>query len=92
MSEAGNLFPILRATADAKVVDALEEAIEHGPDRDLCRINALAFAARRRLGEEQTIAALLHASRIGLFDMSWIVLCPGCGGVLDANASMKTVL
>jgi class 3 adenylate cyclase len=92
MSEAGNLFPILRATADAQVVDALEEAIEHGPDRDLCRINALAFAARRRLGEEQTIAALLHASRIGLFDMSWNVLCPGCGGVLDANASLKTVL
>ena len=23
--------------------------------------------------------------------MSWNVLCPGCGGVLDANATLKTV-
>ena len=37
------------------------------------------------------IAAFLHAARIGMFDMSWNVLCPGCGGVLDANASLKTV-
>jgi class 3 adenylate cyclase len=92
MSEAGNLLSILRESADAKVVDAIGAVIKRGPDRDLCRINALAFAARHALNEEQTIAALLHASRIGLFDMSWNVLCPGCGGVLDANASLKTVL
>ena len=36
------------------------------------------------------IAAFLHAARIGLFEMSWNVLCPGCGGVLDANATLKT--
>jgi class 3 adenylate cyclase len=92
MSETGNLLSILRESAEAKVVDAIGAVIERGPDRDLCRINALAFAARYGLNEEQTIAALLHASRIGLFDMSWNVLCPGCGGVLDANASLKTVL
>ena len=34
---------------------------------------------------------LLHASRIGLLDMSWNVLCPGCGGVLDATATLKSV-
>ena len=33
----------------------------------------------------------LHAARIGMFDISWNVLCPGCGGVLDTNASLKTV-
>src|SRR3546814_3085811 len=31
------------------------------------------------------------ASRLGLFELSWNVLCPGCGGVLDANTSLKTV-
>ena len=41
--------------------------------------------------EERTIAAFLHAARIGLFEMSWNVLCPGCGGVLGANASLKSV-
>ena len=41
--------------------------------------------------EESAIAVLLHASRIGLLDMSWNVLCPGCGGVLDATATLKSV-
>ena len=57
----------------------------------MCRINALAFAARHGLDEELVIAAFLHATQIGMFDISWNVLCPGCGGVLDTNASLKTV-
>lgn len=92
MSETGNLLSILREAADARAVDAIEAALERGPDRGLCRINALAFADKQALDEEKTVSAFLHASRIGLFDMSWNVLCPGCGGVLDANASLKTVL
>ncbi len=51
----------------------------------------LDFAARRGLDEERAIAAFLHAARVGLFDLSWNVLCPGCGGVLDASASLKTI-
>ena len=37
------------------------------------------------------VAAFLHAARLGMFDISWNVLCPGCGGVLDTNATLKTV-
>ncbi len=29
---------------------------------------------------------LRHAARLGLFDMSWNMLCPGCGGVLETLA------
>jgi len=41
--------------------------------------------------EERVIAAFLHAARLGLFELSWNVLCPGCGGVLDAGATLKTL-
>jgi class 3 adenylate cyclase len=66
--------------------------VRDGSDRDLCRINAVAFAAKHGLDEEKTIAGFLHAASIGLFEISWNVLCPGCGGVLDANTSLKTVI
>ncbi len=33
----------------------------------------------------------MHASRLGLFDMSWSALCPGCGGVLETGAALKTL-
>ncbi len=91
MSEAKPLFAMLRQSAQPCVVDALERLVREAPDRKLSRINALAFAASEQLDEEQTISAFLQASRLGLFEMSWNVLCPGCGGVLDANTSLKTV-
>ena len=50
-----------------------------------------AFASKHGLDEERAIAAFLHAARVGMFDISWNVLCPGCGGVLDTNATLKTV-
>lgn len=91
MSEGQALFSVLRQSANADAVAAMERLVEHGPDRSLCRVNVPDFARRHNVGEDFAIAAFLHAARIGLFDMSWNVLCPGCGGVLDTNASLKSV-
>jgi class 3 adenylate cyclase len=85
------LFGALRNTAEPAVFDAIETLIRDGEDRHLCRVNAIDFAAKRGLDEEKTISAFLHASRIGLFELSWNVLCPGCGGVLDATHQLKSV-
>jgi class 3 adenylate cyclase len=91
MSETRAMFGLLRQSANGAVVDAIVRLVEDAPDRQLSRINALAFAAKNGLDEERTIAAFLHAVRLGMFDISWNVLCPGCGGVLDTNATLKTV-
>ena len=91
MSEAATLFSALRQTADGEVVSAIESLVRDAPDRRLNRVNALDFAARTGLDEERVIAGFLHAARLGLFELSWNVLCPGCGGVLDAGASLKAV-
>jgi class 3 adenylate cyclase len=91
MSEAPALFSVLRQSADAGCVAVIERLVAEAPDHHLSRINALAFARRHGLEEEKTIAAFLHAARIGLFELSWNVLCPGCGGVLDTNATLKSV-
>src|SRR5207247_2181021 len=34
------------------------------------------FAAKRRLDEERVISTFLHAAQLGLFELSWNVLCP----------------
>ncbi|TXL72238.1 adenylate/guanylate cyclase domain-containing protein [Vineibacter terrae] len=91
MSDAETLFSVLRQSADGDVVSAIEALVRDAPDHALARVNTLDFAHRRGLGEEQVIAAFLHAARLGLFEMSWNVLCPSCGGVLDANATLKSV-
>jgi class 3 adenylate cyclase len=93
MSEVQALFSLLRQSAgvSADAVDAIQQVVANGLDRHLCRINALAFAARHNLDEERAIATFLHAVQLGIFDISWNVLCPGCGGVLDSNATLKTI-
>jgi len=91
VSETQTLFAALRQSADADAVSAIEQLVREAPDYRLSRINALDFAAKTGLDEERVIAAFLHAAQLGLFELSWNVLCPGCGGVLDAGASLKTV-
>src|SRR5437660_8998866 len=90
-SQTQGLFTVLRQSAKLEPVSAIEKLIEDAPDRELCRINAPAFAAEHKLDEEDIIAAFLHGARLGIFDMSWNILCPACGGVLDSGATLKTV-
>jgi class 3 adenylate cyclase len=91
MSDAQPLFAALRQSVDPDVAAAIEQLVTDAPDRRLIRVNPLAFAAATGLDEERAIAAFLHAARIGLFELSWNVLCPGCGGVLESGATLKTV-
>src|SRR6476619_5379374 len=91
MSEAETLFAALRQSADDDVVGMLERMVRDAPDHALNKINALDLAAREGIDEERVIAALLNAVGLGIFEMSWNVMCPSCAGVLSANKSLKTV-
>lgn len=91
MSDVQAQFATLNQTIDPAVADAIAQLIRDGEDHELNRINVLDFAARRGLNEERVISGFLHASRLGLFDLTWNVLCPGCSGVLDAHSTLKSL-
>jgi class 3 adenylate cyclase len=91
MSNIQSQFSVLKQTADPAVTDAIRRLIESGEDHELNRINLLDFSRQNDLDEERVIAGFLHASRLGLFDLTWNVLCPGCGGVLDAHSTLKSL-
>ncbi len=91
MGEVDNRYSLLSGVAGAKIAGAIETLVRTGSDRELNRVNVLDFAASHGVDEEAAIAGFLHATRLGLFDMSWNVLCPGCSGVLQSNTSLKTM-
>src|SRR6476659_307381 len=91
MSETETLFAALRQSADEKIVDMLEGMVRSAPDHALNNMNALELAAREGLDEERVIATLLNAVGLGMFEMTWNVMCPSCAGVLSANKSLKTL-
>jgi class 3 adenylate cyclase len=91
MSDIQAQISVLKQTADPAVADAILHLINDGEDHEVNRINVLDFAGRTGLDEERVISGFLHASRLGLFDLTWNVLCPGCGGVLDAHSTLKSL-
>ena len=91
MFEAESLFALLRQTVEPSSAATIESLIAESPDHKLVRINVVALATEQHLDEEQTIALFLHAAKIGIFDMSWDVLCPSCGHVLDSNKTLRTI-
>jgi class 3 adenylate cyclase len=91
MSDMKAQFSVLKQSADPAVADAIVALIERGEDHELNRVNILDFSTATGLDEEKVISGFLHAARLGLFDLSWNVLCPGCGGVLGAHNTLKAL-
>ena len=91
MSDAPPQFSALHEAADPTVADAIVGLIHDGADPELNRINVLDFSNRTGLDEERVISGFIHAARLGLFDLNWNVLCPGCGGVLGAHDTLKSL-
>src|SRR3954469_20032650 len=91
MNETGTLFAALRQSSDEAVVDMLERMVRDAPDHALNKMNALDLARTVGLDEELVIAAFLNAVGLGMFEMTWNVMCPSCAGVLSANKSLKTL-
>ena len=91
MNETDNLFAMLRQSADPAAAAAIQHLVREAPDHQLSRINVLDVAAQTGLDEERLIAAFLHAARLGLFELSWNVLCPSCGGVIEAAATLRHI-
>jgi len=91
MSDTDAFWDVLRQSADPAVATSMKSLVETGSDRALNRINPLAFAKERGFDEEPVIGAFLHAARIGLFDLSWNMLCPSCGGVLETGFALKAL-
>jgi class 3 adenylate cyclase len=91
MAEAGALWDLFEQAADPPVAATLKTMVESSPDRMVNRINALALAKEHGFAEEPVIAALVHASRLGLFDMTWNVLCRSCSGVLETGDALRSL-
>jgi class 3 adenylate cyclase len=73
------------------VVAAMRALVRDAPDGQLVHIDPLDFADRHGLAAQATIDAFLHATRLGLFDLSWNVVCPDCGGILSASITLGQI-
>ncbi len=91
MSDSEARFHVLRQSAGRRASAVIEAMVLSGSDIELNRINVIEFSSAHSLELDESLDAFLHAAKLGLFDMSWNLLCPGCGGVLSANTSINDI-
>jgi len=65
---------------DPELAAHVTEAVAHGDDFSLARLRAYALADAIGAPRRATLEACLHATRLGVFDLQWDVLCPLCRG------------
>lgn len=77
--------------SDAEVVARLIDFIEHGDDFALARIKPYALADEWGLARRSVLETCLRATRLGLLDLQWDLLCPLCRGPQESGSSLKEI-
>jgi class 3 adenylate cyclase len=76
---------------DEKLVRQLVDWIGSATDEELERIRVRERARVWSLDEDELLRVFLHATRTGLLDLSWDVICPHCRGVRDASGQLSSL-
>ncbi len=77
-------YPTLNQESVKKVGDILKTLDEWR----LFRINPLRFAKQHSLNDNDSIDVFVHGTKIGLFDLSYNMLCPACHGIVHNYHSL----
>jgi class 3 adenylate cyclase len=88
---AGLRGELLERGVSEAAIDRIIEHIERGDETELYRIQLVPLARRWNVDTEELLIASLHATRIGLLDLSWDVVCPHCRGVRNQAATLGEV-
>ncbi len=73
------------------IADRLAEFIEHADDFDVSRIRAYKLADDWHKPRRLVLEMCLRATRVGLLDFRWDLLCPLCRGPQESPLSLKDI-
>ena len=73
------------------IAERLADFLEHGDDLAVARIRAYKLADDWREPRRLVLEICLRATRIGLLDFQWDLLCPLCRGAQESGHSLKDI-
>jgi class 3 adenylate cyclase len=79
------------AGVDEELVNRLARLIERADDLDLAAIRPYALAAEWGMSRRVVLEACLHATRAGLLEFRWNLLCPLCRGPAESESTLGDV-
>ncbi len=82
---------IIRQGTDASLMARLEDFLERADELSVQRIRPYALADRWQVDRRAVLEMFLRATRAGVFDMSWDLLCPSCRGTTEGHTNLGDV-
>lgn len=76
---------------DAGLSQRLVNFVAQADDMDLGRIRPYALADNWNEDRRAVLEACFHATRLGLLDLQWDLLCPMCRGPQETSGSLKDI-
>ncbi len=77
--------------ADPLIVKRLSEMIEQGDDMSLARLRAYALADYWNISRRAVLETCLWATRVGILDLQWDLLCPHCRGAAQTSHTLTGI-
>jgi class 3 adenylate cyclase len=75
----------------SNLVASLEEFLDHADELSLQRIRPYALADHWGVNRRAVLEMFLRATRAGILDMSWDLLCPSCRGTTEGHTNLGDV-
>jgi class 3 adenylate cyclase len=72
-------------------VEALGRYVQTASEEQLFRVSPYRYAEETGIPIRTAVDLFLHATRAGIFDFTWGVLCPMCGAFLTTAAALKSL-
>lgn len=82
---------LLSTGAAPPIVNRLIELIENADDLTVARLRPYELADRWRTSRRAVLETCLWATRVGLLDLQWDLLCPLCRGAQENCGSLREI-
>lgn len=70
------------------LAESLVQHIRTAADADVVKMRPFALADQWRADRQEVLRLCLYATRAGLLDLEWDVVCPGCRGVTERATTL----
>ena len=82
---------IIQQGTDPSLVARLEDFLDRADELSIQRIRPYALADHWEVDRRAVLEMFLRATRVGIFDMSWDLLCPSCRGTTEGHTNLGDV-
>jgi adenylate cyclase len=72
-----------------RIADRLVDLVQEGDNLSVARIRPYQLAEEWRESRRDVLEACLRATRTGLLDLQWDLICPMCRGATDSGISLR---